>query len=106
MPEAVGPDVVETPVVLCCLLWAKPGQAEGLSGYEDRVLAFVPDYQGTVRERAISDGLEGRANEVQIYVFPNQAALDGYLADTRRTALAEERDRVIERTELFPVRLA
>jgi hypothetical protein len=36
---------------------------------------------------------------------PDQTALDAYLVDPRRTALTEERDRVIARTELFPVTL-
>lgn len=105
MSDDVVPGVTEMPVVLCCLLWARPGQAAGLSAYEDRVLAFVPEHRGTVRQRVIGDGQEGRPNEVQIYVFPHSEALEGYVADPRRTALAEERDRVIERTELFPVRL-
>lgn len=89
---------------LCCLLWAQPGQEAGLRAYEDKVLALVPEHGGTV-QRAVSDGADGRPHEVQLYRFAGQRELDGYLADPRRTALTEERDRVVARTELFPVDL-
>ena len=35
--------------------------------------------------------------------FRISAALEAYLSDPRRTALIDERDRVVARTELFPV---
>lgn len=93
------------PLLLCCLLWAHEGQSAGLSAYEERVLALVPEHGGTVLQRAISDGAHGRPNEVQLYRFESGAALDGYVSDPRRLALAEERDRVVARTEVFPVTL-
>ena len=93
-------------LLLCCFLWAHPGQEAALTSYEDRVLAFVPEHGGLVLQRAISDGSAGRPIEVQLYRFTNQQDLDSYLGDPRRLALTEERDRVIARTELFPVRLA
>ncbi|WP_255491776.1 MULTISPECIES: GNAT family N-acetyltransferase [unclassified Actinotalea] len=90
-------------VQLCCLLWAREGEAAGLREYEDRVLALVPEHGGQVLQRlqSIADG--GQPTEVQLYRFPSQASLDSYLADPRRRALAGERDRVVGRTELFPV---
>lgn len=94
-----------SPLLLCCLLWAHPGQEAGLTAYEDRVLALVPDHGGAVLQRAISDGANGRPNEVQLYRFASQVALDHYVSDPRRLALTEERDRVIARTEVFPVTL-
>jgi antibiotic biosynthesis monooxygenase (ABM) superfamily enzyme len=90
-------------IQLCCLLWAHPGQEAGLSAYEDRVLTLVPEHGGSVLQRAVSDGAGGRPHEVQLYRFTSQQDLDGYLADPRRAALAAERDRVVARTELFPV---
>ena len=90
-------------VTLCCLLWARPGEEAGLVAYEDRVLALVPEHGGTVLERARSDGRSGHPLEVQVFRFDDQAALDGYLADPRRLALAGDRDRVVARTDLFPV---
>jgi hypothetical protein len=90
-------------VELCCLLWAREGERTGLSEYEDRVLALVAEHRGEVVQRAIGDGAGDGPDEVQLYRFLDDAALQGYLADPRRLALAEERDRVIARTELFPV---
>jgi hypothetical protein len=90
---------------LCCLLWAQPGQESGLAAYEDKVLALVPEHGGAVLQRAASDGADGRPHEVQLYRFAGQRELDGYLSDPRRTALTAERDRVVARTELFPVDL-
>jgi hypothetical protein len=31
---------VDEPLVLCCLLWAVPGQADAMSAYEDEVQVF------------------------------------------------------------------
>ena len=95
--------MADEPVVLCCLLWAIQGEEAGLSRYEDSVLALVPDHHGSVLQRARSDGADGRPHEVQLFRFEDQTALDGYLQDPRRVALSGERDRVIARTELFPV---
>ena len=92
-------------VLLCCLLWATPGQETGLRQYEDRVLALLPEHRGTVLQRAHSDGSDGRPNEVQLYWFEDHDAFQDYLDDPRRVALAEERDRVIDRADLFPVSL-
>lgn len=94
------------PVELCVLLWAHPGQDEGLVDYEDRVLALVPAHGGTVLQRARSSGEEGHPLEVQFYRFPSEEALQSYLADDRRVALAAERDRVVARTELVRVHFA
>lgn len=92
-------------IQLCCFLWAHPGQEAALTAYEDRVLRLLPEHGGTLVQRAVSDGAENRPHEVQLYRFESQAGLDCYIADPRRTALAEERDRVVARTEVFPVDL-
>ena len=52
-------------IQLCCLLWAHLGQEAGLTAYEDRVLALVPEHGGSVLQRAVSDGAAGRPHEVQ-----------------------------------------
>lgn len=90
-------------VLLCCLLWAREGQAEALTTYENGVLALIPEHGGRVVSRAQSDGAQGHPDEVQFYRFESPGALDSYLADPRRQAQAAERDRVIARTELFPI---
>ncbi len=90
-------------LTLCCLLWARAGLAADLSAYEDRVLALVGEHGGRVLQRAIGPATDEHPNEVQLFVFGSRADLNGYLDDPRRQALAPERDRVVARTEVFPV---
>lgn len=92
-----------TALTLCCLLWAVPGQERAMTAYEDDVLALVPEHGGRVLHRVVGDGADGHPHEVQAYAFPSQDAVDAYIADPRRVALADVRDRVVARTELFPV---
>jgi hypothetical protein len=91
------------PLVLCCFLWAMPGEAEGLQSYEDEVLALVGEHRGVVLQRVRSTGDAGGPQEVQLFRFEDRDGLDGYLDDPRRLALAALRDKVVARTELFPV---
>lgn len=93
-------------VQLCVLLWARPGAAEALAAYEDKVLALLGEHGGRLVQRARADGAEGRPDEIQLIEFASRAGYDGYLADARRTALAAERDAAIARTDLYPVELA
>ncbi|MFI6653904.1 hypothetical protein ACIBL8_00060 [Streptomyces sp. NPDC050523] len=93
-------------VQLCVLLWARPGAAEALVAYEDKVLAMLGDHGGLLVQRARADGADGRPDEIQLIEFASQAAYDGYMADARRTALAAERDAAVARTDLYPVELA
>ena len=91
---------------LCVLLWAQPGAQAALTAYEDRVLRLVPDHGGRVLQRGRGGGADGQPAEIQFLDFPSQAALDAYMADPRRTALAADRDRAIARTEIIDVELA
>ncbi|KJR06973.1 MULTISPECIES: hypothetical protein [Gordonia] len=93
------------PVELCCQLWARPGLAADLSAYEDEVLALLPDHGGVLLARALGSGTADVPDETQLIGLPDQAALEAYLADPRRTSRSAERDRVVERTVLFPVRV-
>jgi uncharacterized protein (DUF1330 family) len=92
-------------LTLCVLLWAQPGAEDGLIRYEDRVLAMIPDHGGRVIQRARGSGGEGQPLEIQILEFPSAQALDAFMTDGRRQALAAERDRVISKTEVIEVRL-
>lgn len=74
-----------------------------MTAYEDRVLALLAGHGGEVLTRLRGDGAAGHPHEVQTYRFASQASLDAYLDDPGRLALADERDRVVARTELFPV---
>ncbi|MCF2573166.1 hypothetical protein [Brevibacterium sp. UCMA 11754] len=93
----------ETEILLCCLLWAHEGCGASLSAYEDGVLALLTEHGGEVVDRAKSDGKDGHPDEVQFYRFASPDALDSYLNEPRRQQQAAERDRVIARTELFPI---
>ena len=85
------------------LLWSYPGMDEALIAYEDSVLRWVSDHDGTVVHRARSDGTEGWPLEIQLLEWTSQSAMDSFMADPRRTALAADRDRAISRTEIVPV---
>ena len=89
-------------LVLCCLLWARHGLAAELSRYEDRVLAILGDHGGRVLQRATGTRADG-PDEVQFIEFDSESSLDAFMNDPRRQELADERDRVIARTVLFPV---
>ena len=109
------------PSTLCVLLWAHPGAEAALAAYEDTVLRLVPDHGGRVVLRARSSealrarssealraggsGADGQPAEIQVIEFPSAAALDAYLGDPRRTALAADRDRAVARTEVIDVEL-
>jgi hypothetical protein len=92
-------------LMLCVLLWAKPGAEDALVAYEDRVLGLVPDHGGRVVQRARSSGTEGRPLEIQLLEFPSAAELSDYITDGRRLLLADERDRAIARTEVIDVEM-
>jgi uncharacterized protein (DUF1330 family) len=95
-----------TIVTHCVLLWARPGQEAALASYEDRVLTLMADHDGRILQRGtISDGDAGAPTEVQILEFGSAAAVDAYIADPRRTAMAAERDAAIARTDVHRIRL-
>ena len=91
-------------VVLCVLLWSKPGQDDALIAYEDEVLKFIPDHAGVVLERLRGEGGGDDPLEVQLLDFPSRAHLEGFMSDSRRLSLAPYRDAAIERTEVIEVR--
>jgi uncharacterized protein (DUF1330 family) len=92
-------------LTLCVLLWARPGAETGLVAYEDRVLSFVPEYGGRVLQRARGNGAVGQPLEIQLLQFPAAEAMEAFMADSRRQALAGDRDRVIARTDIIEVSL-
>ncbi|MGW1025275.1 hypothetical protein ACWD4J_16490 [Streptomyces sp. NPDC002577] len=92
-------------VQLCVLLWARPGAAEALIAYEDKVLALLGEHGGRVLQRARTDGSDGAPTEIQLIGFASQAGYDGFMADERRTSLAGERDAAVARTDIYPVEL-
>src|ERR1700730_11983440 len=93
------------PVTLCVLLWARPGAENGLIAYEDQVLGIASGYGGRVLQRARSSGGDGQPLEIQLLEFPTAQAVAEFMADGRRQALADERDRVVARTQVMDVQL-
>ncbi len=91
------------PLELCVLLWPTPGSDEALTAYEDTVLALVPAHGGRVVSRVRRDDGGPGPLEVQVIHLPDEEAMQSYLADPVRAALADEHRRVIARTEIIRV---
>jgi len=93
-------------LTLVVQLWANPDSEQLLIDYEDQVLARLDAYGARVLQRvraadAVDAVLEsGGPFETHVLEFPSEAALDEYMADPQRAALADLRERAIARTEL------
>jgi hypothetical protein len=70
-----------------------------------RVLRIASGYGGRVLQRARSSGADGQPLEIQLLEFPSGQALDDFMADGRRQALKDERDRVVSETQIIEVQL-
>ena len=95
-------------VNLCVLLWAHEGRDADLSAYEDQVLGLIAEHDGHVIQRAktvAGNGSSDEPTEVQLLRFASDAALDGYLQDARREALAGQRDEIIAMTEIMRIEM-
>lgn len=95
-------------VNLCVLLWAHEGRDAELSAYEDQVLGLLAEHDGHVIQRAKTVARNGNCDEpteVQLLRFASDAALDGYMRDARREALAGQRDAAIAMTEVIRIQL-
>ena len=93
------------PITLCVLLWPVEGASDELARYEDEVLALVPAHGGRVvqRVRALPGQDPALPTEVQLVEMPDDAALDAYMTDPARVALAGLRDGVVARTDVVRV---
>lgn len=92
------------PIELCVLIWAVPGREADLIAYEDAVLALIPAHGGRVVSRVRRIDGEPGPLEVHLIQLPDDTALEAYLADPVRVAMADTRQAVVERTELIRVR--
>jgi hypothetical protein len=92
-------------LTLCVLIWARPGAAEGLAAYEERVLRLAGEHGCEVLQRASASGAGGQPTEIQFLRFPSAQVFDGFMADPRRLLLAGERDEVVATTEVIEVEL-
>jgi uncharacterized protein (DUF1330 family) len=93
-------------LTLCVLLWPTPGNEDALIAYEDEVLALLGDHGARVVQRVRRVDDTAGPFEVQIIELPGEQALADFMADPRRTASADVRDRVIARTEIIRVAAA
>lgn len=90
-------------VTLCVMLWPTPGNDNALVAYEDEVLALLGDHGARLVQRVRRlDDADGPL-EVQIIELPDENALAAFMADPRRLASADVRDRVVARTEIVRV---
>ena len=95
-------------VNLCVLLWAHEGRDADLSAYEDQVLGLLAEHDGHLIQRARTETRNGDGSEpteVQFLRFASEAALESYMNDARRTALAGQRDAAIAMTEVMRIQL-
>jgi len=92
-------------LILSVLLWEQPDHGDALVAYEDVVLRLLGDHGGRVLSRARRRDDGDGPFETHLLEFPDEAALDAYLADERRTALGAQRDEAIARTEVQRVEL-
>ena len=90
-------------VTLCVLVWARLGKVVELASYEVRVVALLPDHGGRLLQLFRPVGGRDDPSEVQLLQFPGEDALDAFMADERRTALRDERDAAVGRTEVLRV---
>jgi uncharacterized protein (DUF1330 family) len=90
-------------VTLLVQLWAVPGNEQLLVEYEDQVLQLLAPHGARVLQRVRAADADDGPLEVHILEFPAEGALDTYMADPERLALADLRERAIARTELVRV---
>lgn len=95
-PSNVG----DAAITLSVLLWANDSRAHDLHRYEDAVLELLAEHGARVVVRLRLPGGDGQPDELQVLQFADRSAFDGYLNDSRRTAMLEERDRVVARTDV------
>ncbi|GAA3523868.1 hypothetical protein GCM10022234_20380 [Aeromicrobium panaciterrae] len=90
-------------LTLCVQLWAVPGNEALLEAYEDEVLGLLGEHGARLLQRVRSLVAGDGPYEVQIIELPGEAALESYMADPRRLASADLRDRAVARTEIARV---
>jgi len=90
-------------VTLCVLLWAHPGREGQLGAYEDAVLSLLPAHGGAVVSRVRNDEIGEAPTEVQVIELADEGALESFMADPARRALAGMREESIARTEVLRV---
>lgn len=87
---------------LCVLLWPLPGREDELHRYENAVLPLLVEHGGRlVARETVTRTNDAEPLEVQVIELRDQAALDAYMADSRRIALEADRSGAIARTQVL-----
>lgn len=87
---------------LCVLLWPLPGREDELHRYENAVLPLLVEHGGRlVARETVTRTNDAEPLEVQLIELRDQAALDAYMADSRRIALEADRSGAIARTQVL-----
>lgn len=89
---------------ICALLWAAEGQEDALAEYEDTVLALIPRHGGEVVSRVQRVGDGTGPTEVHVIRMPDGTALQSFIDDPDRLALADVFREVVDRAEIMDVR--
>ena len=90
-------------VTLLVQLWAVPGHEQLLVEYENQVLPRLAPHGAKILQRVRAVDANEGPFEAHVLEFPSEDALDAYMADPERVALADLRDHAIARTELVRV---
>jgi len=93
-------------ITVTAILWAHEGQHDLLVEYENAVLALIPKYGGTVRERIRATEKTDGPYEVQVIELSSDEALAEYMIDPKRVALAETHAKAIRQTTVMHGRSA
>lgn len=87
---------------LCVLLWPLPGREDELHRYENAVLPLLVEHGGRlVARETVTRTNDAEPLEVQLIELRDQAALEAYMADSRRIALEADRSGAIARTQVL-----
>ena len=90
-------------VTLLVQPWAVPGHEQLLVEYDDQVLPRLAPHGAKILQRVRAIDANDGPLEAHLLEFPSEDALDAYMADPERLALADLRERAIGRTELVRV---
>ena len=93
------------PVTLLVQLWPHAGCEQLLVHYEDQVLLRLAPHGARLVQRVRAEAPTDAPFETHIIEFPTEDALDEYMADPERAALADLRERAIARTEVARVQV-
>jgi uncharacterized protein (DUF1330 family) len=89
-------------------LFGNEGESAGLRAYEKKALAIFKRYGGEVVVAYVPANMGGEReltgetpDEIQVLRIPDRTGFDAFLNDPERMRMAEERARVIRKTEVF-----